>query len=99
LTEDKPTEVGQAVLDALLAPTGKVQDAATNVKPRRRVVNRVSQPMNGPVRISDKVGLWECYKCRSQGKLTNGEGTQELLAHTRKTGHSEFEDVTRFRRK
>lgn len=79
------------MLDALLAPTGKVQDAATNVKPRRRVVNRVSQPMNGPVRISDKVGFWECYKCTAEGR-----GTAELLAHTRKTGHSEFEDVTRF---
>jgi hypothetical protein len=102
-TEDKPTEVGQAVLDALLAPTGKVHDADNAVATKPRNVRRLTpearaKRMAGPVRTSDKVGLWECYKCRSEGKLTNGEGTAELLAHTRRTGHSEFEDVTRFRR-
>jgi hypothetical protein len=95
--EDKPTDVGQAVLDALLAPTGAVQDTETVTPPvtkgRRRLTPEArARRLAGPVRVSDKVGYWECYSCTAEG-----QGTAELLAHTRKTGHSEFEDVTRFK--
>jgi hypothetical protein len=93
--EDRPTEVGQAVLDALLAPTGAVQDTETVTPPvtkgRRRLTPEArARRLAGPVRVSDKVGYWQCYSCTTEGK-----GTEELLKHTRKTGHSEFEDVTR----